>query len=77
MEHKPGRSLRSAAAGLKNNHGVKAFSNYVSHNWNRLPLELRFFPTVAIFKTKTLFINTMNNLCVLNHKVQSKEDGLA
>lgn len=72
MEHKPGRSLRSAAAGLKNNHGDKAFSDYVAHNWNQLPLELRFVPTVAIFKTKTLSINTLNNLCVLNHKVQYK-----
>lgn len=67
MEHKPSRSLRSAAAGLKINHGHKAFSDYGAHNWNKLPLELRFVLTVAIFKTKTLSVNTLNNLCVLNH----------
>ena len=56
--YEPARSLRSAGSGLlvvpkiKSKHGKAAFGHYAPTLWNKLPIDLRFSPTLAAFKSR-------------------------
>ena len=68
--YEPTRLLRSSGSGLlsipriNSNQGEAAFCYYASRNWNLLPENLRFAPTLPVFKSRLktfLFIKAFNS----------------
>ena len=67
--YEPARLLRSAGSGLlvvpkiKSKDGRAAFGHYAPNIWNKLPVDLRFAPTLAVFKSglKTLLFSAAFN----------------